>query len=90
MEEYFESLVVTLLADPSTVALALCGRLVRFQIMQKAGRLKNARGSLRLGLARDETLPRLVALVNNLERVLAVLGLAGEGELVLGLRGEQR
>lgn len=34
-----------------------------------------------LGLTRDKALPRLVALVDDLGRVLAVLGLAGEGEL---------
>ncbi|KAI3488210.1 hypothetical protein L1887_47749 [Cichorium endivia] len=38
-----------------------------------------------VGLARDEALPGLVALVHDLGGVLAVLGLAGEGELVLGL-----
>jgi hypothetical protein len=38
-----------------------------------------------LGLASDELLPRLGALANDLHGVLAVLALAGEGELVLRL-----
>jgi hypothetical protein len=42
-------------------------------------------GSLRRGLARDETAPGLVALMNNLGRVLLVLRLTRERELVLWL-----
>jgi len=38
-----------------------------------------------LGLTSDQSLPGLVALVNDLSSVLAVFGLTGEGELVLGL-----
>ena len=43
------------------------------------------RGRLRGALAGDKTAPSLVALVDDLGRVLLVLRLAGERELVLGL-----
>lgn len=48
-------------------------------------RLSNAHVNLGLDLTVDETTPRLVSLVNDLGGVLAVLGLSGEGKLVLGL-----
>ena len=43
------------------------------------------RGGLGGALAQDEAAPGLVALVDDLGRVLLVLGLAREGEVVLGL-----
>ena len=42
-------------------------------------------GSLCWRLASDESLPSLVALVDDFGGILLVLGLTGEGELVLGL-----
>ena len=42
-------------------------------------------GSLRRNLAADETTPCLMALVDDLRRVLLVLRFTGKGELVLGL-----
>lgn len=76
-------------ADPSTEVFELEGRRIHSTARcqrtgEKAGREASAGVHVDLaglGLTRDQSLPRLVALVNDLGRVLAVLGLAREGEL---------
>lgn len=67
-------------AEPPTVTFVL-----RESQLEYRGGGRNVQGDLGLDLARDEALPRFVALVDDLGRVLAVLGLARERELVLGL-----
>lgn len=74
-----------LAADDSTETLALEGEHCQpwFSPLhhRPMRRVDAQRDVGRLGLAGDEALPRLVALVDDLGRVLAVLGLAGEGKL---------
>ena len=73
----------TRLAEWPTVRLVLS--LVSFgsPTQSEGGNLRgNAAGG---GLARDELLPGLAALADDVHGVLLVLALAGEGELVLGL-----
>lgn len=47
--------------------------------------MMDVQGDVGLDGSGDETLPRLVALVDDLHGVLLILGLSGEGERVLGL-----
>jgi hypothetical protein len=73
--------------DPSTVELILSGKkwvTVSKGVFEKTNRV-DEHFDVRLCLTSHESLPGFVSLVDDLGRVLLVLGFTGEGKLVLGL-----